>query len=153
MGTPTPRPLMAALARALEKAVMSPDDRSAVVRSMAPYAFAHEAILHLFDHSSDLMGICGVDGKFRHVNRAFLDAFGWSFEELTTRPLFEFVHPDDLEITRSKMEKLLAGLDVVRFENRWKSKDGRWKRVSWICPAPPEGGKDLFSLARVVGDA
>jgi len=45
MGRPAPRPLMDALARALEKAVMSPDDRAMVVKAMAPYAFAHEAIL------------------------------------------------------------------------------------------------------------
>ena len=153
MGTPAPRPLMDALTRALDKAALSPDDRAMILKAMAPYAFAHEAILSLFDQSADLMGICGVDGTFRHVNRAFVEAFGWSFEELTSRPLFRFVHPDDLEITRGKLEKLKAGFDVVRFENRWKSRDGRWQRVSWICPAPPEGGKDLFSLARVVGEA
>lgn len=141
---------MEALNKALDKVAISPDDRAQLVKAMVPYEYAQEAILGLFNHVSDLMGICGVDGRFRHVNRAFIEAFGWSFEELTTRPLFEFVHPNDLEITRSKLEKLRQGLDVVSFENRWKAKDGSWKRVTWICPAPPEGNKDLFALARVV---
>jgi PAS domain S-box-containing protein len=148
-----PRPLMEALNKALDKVAISADHRNVIVKALVPYSYAHEAILGLFNHASDLMGICGVDGRFRHVNTAFEAAMGWSFEELTTRPFFDFVHPNDLEITRSKMEKLRAGLDVVRFENRWKTRSGEWKRLSWICPAPPEGNKDLFALARIIPDA
>ena len=150
MGTPRPKPLLDALTKALEKIGVSPDHKNDVLKAMVPYAFAHDALLRLFDQASDLFGISGVDGRFRHVNKAFVDALGHSAEELTTRPLFDFVHPGDVEITRSKLEKLRAGLDVVRFENRWKAKDGGWKRLSWICPAPPEGNKDLFALARII---
>lgn len=150
---PSPRPLLEALQKAIDKVPLTLEHKSVLLKAMAPYAYAQDAFFRLFDHSDDLMVICGVDGTFRHVNKAFLDTFGYDRKELTSRPLFDFVHPNDVEITRSKMEKLKSGLDVVHFENRWKTKSGAWKRVKWICPAPPAGAKDLFSLAKVVGDA
>ena len=150
MGTPRPRPLVDALNRALDKVAISADHRNVLLKALIPYSYAQDALLRLFDHCSDLMGICDVEGRFRHVNRAFIETLGHDAEEITSRPIFDFIHPADHDITRSKLEKLLAGLDVVRFENRWKTKGGAWKRLSWICPAPPEGNKDLFALARVV---
>ena len=150
MGTPRPKPLLEALTGALERISVSPDHKTGVLKAMTPYAFAHEALLRLLDHASDLFCISGVDGRLRHVNKAFQNALGYTSEELTSRPLLDFVHPNDVEITRSKIEKLRAGLDVVRFENRWKAKDETWKRFSWTCPAPPEGNNDLFALARIV---
>ena len=148
----TPRPFLVALQRALEETPLSAGDRTEVVKALVPYAYAYEALVQLFEQSSELLVLSGVDGRFRRVNPAFERALGYSAEELTSRAFFDFVHPGDLEITRSKLEKLKAGLDVLRFENRWKAKDGSWVRLAWTCPAPPEGNRELIALARVVPD-
>ena len=144
--------MLETLKRALEKTPLGPDHRNAVLKAMTPHGYASDALLRLFDLSSDLLVIAGFDGRFRRVNPAFARALGRTAEALTSTSFFDFLHPNDVEITRSKLEKLKAGLDVVRFENRWKAQDGTWRRLSWICPAPPEGTKDLFALATVVPD-
>jgi PAS domain S-box-containing protein len=148
----TPRPFLVALQRALERTPLPAGDRAEVVKALVPYAYAYEALVQLFEQSSELLVLSGVDGRFRRVNPAFERALGWTAEELTSRAFFDFVHPADLEITRSKLEKLKAGLDVLRFENRYKAKDGSWVRLAWTCPAPPEGNKELIALARVVAE-
>lgn len=147
-----PRPFLIALQRALEKTPLSQDDRNDVAKAMVPYAYAYEALVQLFEQSSELLALAGVDGRFRRVNPAFERALGWTAEELTSRAFFDFVHPADLEITRSKLEKLKAGLDVLRFENRYQAKDGSWVRLAWTCPAPPVGNREIIAMARVVAD-
>lgn len=148
----TPRPFLEALRLALEKKPMAPDDRTYVLKKMVPYAYAVDALLRLFDHADALLVVADLDGRIRRVNPAFTRALGHAPEDLNGKPLLDFVHPSDKPITLSKFEKLGSGLDVLRFENRWRTADGGWLRLSWMCPAPPEGTTELFAMARLAAD-
>lgn len=150
--TPTPAiPLLEALQGALRKTSLSPEDQTPILKAVMPHAHWYEGLEKLLHLSNDLICIASKDGHFRWVNDTFPRILGFSRQELLSRPFFDFVHPDDVEITRTKLDKLRSGLDVVRFENRYRTKEGGWRKLEWICPAPPAKSDELFAVARDVG--
>lgn len=84
-----------------------------------------------FNLSLDLLCVAGTDGYFKRVNPAFTRTLGYSEVEMMSRPLTDFIHPDDLGPTRSELATLGTGLATVHFENRYRCKDGSWKWLSW----------------------
>lgn len=84
-----------------------------------------------FELSLDLFCVADASGRFTHVNPAFERVLGHSAQELTARPFFDFVHPDDLEQTRREMLRIIAGEPVLDFSNRYRCKDGSYRVLSW----------------------
>src|ERR1700760_4268487 len=52
-------------------------------------------IARLFEMTSDLLATISLDGRFTLLNPAWERALGWTREELQSRPVADFVHPDD----------------------------------------------------------
>ncbi|NUO54345.1 MAG: PAS domain-containing protein, partial [Polyangiaceae bacterium] len=94
-----------------------------------------------FDLSVDLLCVVGMDGHFRRINSAWEDVLGFSLAELKSRFVVEFIHPDDRGRTRELAGQLREGLDVVRFENRYLTKDGGHRWIAWTCRATNENGE------------
>ncbi len=94
----------------------------------------------LADLSLDILTISGLEGRFLWVNAAAERVLGWTVAELTAKPYFEFLHPDDVERTMAGLGGVLHGETVLDFENRYQHKDGSYRRLSWRCgPASPDG--------------
>ncbi|GAB4516250.1 MAG: hypothetical protein OHK0046_21260 [Anaerolineae bacterium] len=103
-----------------------------VVRDVTEAKAAEEERNRLFTSSIDLLGSAGFDGYFKELNPAWESTLGWTMEELMTKPYIDFVHPDDVEATnREANEQLAAGFKTLSFENRYKTKDGQWRWLSW----------------------
>lgn len=100
-----------------------------------------------FKLSLDMMAITGLDGYFREVNPAWTRVLGWTEEELKARPVFDLLHPDDLEATQQARERLAEGVPLLELENRYRCKDGRYRWFSWRSVARPEEGT-VFAVAR-----
>ena len=62
-----------------------------------------------FEFSNEMLCVADMQGKFIRVNKAWTKTLGWSVEELTSRPYFNFIHPDDLEVTRREAPDAYAG--------------------------------------------
>jgi PAS domain S-box-containing protein len=90
-----------------------------------------EELNNFFMYSPELIGIAGPDGYFIEVNPAFTKLLGYSKEEILSKPFTEFVHPDDLIDTLKKFQENKKGSRTISFENRYKTKDGKWKWISW----------------------
>jgi PAS domain S-box-containing protein len=91
-----------------------------------------EQYFNLFATSSELMCIAGTDGYFKRVNPSFSRILGYSEEELLSRPLAEFVHPEDRQKTRDRIERHLLGAGLtLNYENRYCAKDGTVHWLSW----------------------
>lgn len=88
--------------------------------------------------SSDLMDVCNADGRLLAVNRAWTQLLGWSEEELLASNFLDLVHPDDVQPTLGEMSRLDTGITTLRFENRFRARDGSYRRISWTA-APEEG--------------
>ena len=57
----------------------------------------HARIPRLFEMTSDLLATISMDGRFTLLNPAWEQLLGWSRDELQSRPVADFVHPDDAE--------------------------------------------------------
>jgi len=101
-----------------------------------------------FDLSMDLLCIAGGDGYFKRLNPAWERALGFSREELCSKPFIQFIHPDDRARTQDVMEKLLRGQPAINFENRYRCRDGSYRWLTWITPAPEEEPPMFYAAAR-----
>lgn len=101
----------------------------------------------IFNHAMDMLCIAGFDGYFKVLNPAWEKTLGWSTEELLSKPWLEFVHPDDKESTTEIKEVLVDGKPAYQFTNRYVTKDGSTKWLSWNSfPYPEEN--IMFGVAR-----
>ena len=112
---------------------------------LAPPMEAEEAE-RIFDLAPDMLAVAGIDGYFKRLNRAWEETLGYSREELLSRPLFNFIHPDDHESTMEEIKAQVAGKATIHFENRYQCKDGSYRLLSWRA-TPSEDGL-LYSAAR-----
>ena len=103
-----------------------------------------------FDMSLDLLCIADTKGFFRALNPAFEQTLGFTTAELLRTPFMELVHIDDREATQLEIEKLSHGFPTVSFVNRFRTKDGDYRQLSWTS-APADDGY-LYAVARDVTD-
>ena len=100
----------------------------------APASFdppIEEGLREFFDQSLNLVCIAGTDGYFKYVNPAWEIAFGYSRDELLSRPYLEFVHPEDRQETFDQAAHIASGKSTVSFENRYRCKDGSYRWLMW----------------------
>ena len=88
--------------------------------------------------STDLMLVARFDATITAVNPAWTTLFGWAEDELLLRPFLDLVHPDDIERTLAAAGDLSDGRRILRFENRYRAKDGTYRWLSWT--AVPNSG-------------
>jgi PAS domain S-box-containing protein len=100
-----------------------------------------------FSMSIDMLCIADFSGYFRKLNPAWERVLGFTREELQSRPMFEFVHPEDLERTRAQNLQVRAGGQALSFENRYRCKDGSYRWLLWNARSDPDN-QLIYSLAR-----
>ena len=75
---------------------------------------------------------------------------GWSVEEFLATPYLDLIHADDRTATRAEVERQMRdGQPVMNFENRYRHKDGTWRRLSWRS-APDLASGLMYATARDV---
>ena len=84
-------------------------------------------------------------GNFARVNPAWSTVLGWPESELVGASFQDYLHPDDLAPSWAAFDKVMRGEPVLNFENRYRTRDGSYRWLSWV--AVPENGR-LFSTAR-----
>jgi PAS domain S-box-containing protein len=94
-----------------------------------------------FDLSLDLLAIANFDGYFLRLNPAWEQTLGFTNAELMAQPYLDLVHPDDLAATLAAAAGLSAGQMAIRFENRYRCKDGSYRWLSWS--SRPYDDRDL----------
>ncbi|MDP8910082.1 MAG: HD domain-containing protein [Chloroflexota bacterium] len=81
--------------------------------------------------SLDLMATASFEGYFTRLNDSWERTLGWSSDELRSRPLIDFVHPDDRERTLTEVANVSAGHNTVSFRNRYRARDGSYRWLEW----------------------
>src|SRR5687767_4371954 len=100
-----------------------------------------------FDLSIDMLTIAHFSGYFKRLNPAWERTLGFTRQELQSKPMFEFVHPEDREHTLAQNRKVRSGAQALAFENRYLCKDGSYKWLLWNATADVEH-ELIYSLAR-----
>ena len=103
----------------------------------------------LFENSADLLCVTDMAGNLLQVNPAWTKVLGWTAEELTGRPYLDFVHPDDRRTTAGVAQALTEGREAVGFSNRYRSRDGSYRRLSWKS-VPFQADRVVVAVARDV---
>ena len=100
-----------------------------------------------FTLSIDMLCIAHFSGYFKRLNPAWEKTLGFSREELQSKPMFEFVHPEDRERTLDQNRRVRSGGQALAFENRYLCKDGSYKWLLWNATADVDH-ELIYSVAR-----
>ena len=85
----------------------------------------------IFDTSLDLILVVSRRGDFLRVSPSSLAIIGHQPDEMIGRSAKEFVHADDLEITRNNMRQARRGRFPRMFECRYIHKNGHAVPLAW----------------------
>jgi diguanylate cyclase (GGDEF)-like protein/PAS domain S-box-containing protein len=107
-------------------------------------------IARLFEMTSDLLATISRDGRFTLLNPAWEQLLGWTREELQSRPIEYFMHPEDVAQT---LALLVAGNErpaqLEHFTNRYRHRDGSWRWLMWSTRCD---GDTWYAAAKDVTD-
>lgn len=95
--------------------------------------------------SQDLLGVADSQGNWKSINPAWTRLLGWEPDEILGRPSEWLLHPEDIERTAAQVARLAEGQWTNRFENRFRTKDGQYRHLSWT--AVPYAN-ELYTVAR-----
>jgi PAS domain S-box-containing protein len=101
----------------------------------------------IWNASQDLLLVADLEGKYLSVNPAWTVSLGWSEHDLLGKTSQWLLHPDDRQRTLAEIGHLAAGRRTLRFENRFRHKDGSYRWMSW--KAVPDQGR-IYAMARDV---
>jgi PAS domain S-box-containing protein len=100
-----------------------------------------------FTLSLDLLAIASFDDYFIQLNPIWATTLGFDVEELKSKCLIEFVHPEDRAATTERLTCLKLGSAPVYFENRYRCRDGSFRWLGWTA-APFPAEQLLYIFAR-----
>ncbi|NEW80416.1 MAG: PAS domain S-box protein, partial [Gelidibacter sp.] len=99
-----------------------------------------EQFFNFFKLSPDMMVIADPYGAFKAVNPATTELFGYSEEELISKPFIDFVHPNDKLSTLDEMARQIKLGSSLNFENSYLSKNDGYLLLSWRAHYSKEEG-------------
>ena len=108
---------------------------------------ASQELEQFFETSLDLLCFVGFDGYFKRVNPAWEHVLGFTAKELLEEPFQKFIHGNDRKATSSQYKKILGGAKTICFENRYRCKNGSYKRIQWNA-TPLDGAQLIHAVGR-----
>jgi diguanylate cyclase (GGDEF)-like protein/PAS domain S-box-containing protein len=81
----------------------------------------------------DTVFVVDRDNQIVFVSDACEALLGYRADELTGTPITDYMHPDDLAITRASIVRVMNGQPHVDFRNRYIRKDGGIVHILWAA--------------------
>ncbi len=100
-----------------------------------------------FALSLDLFGTASFTGYLEEVNPAWEETLGYPATELISRPILDFIHPEDRERTAAETERMVEGAESASYRNRFKRADGEYRWLEWAI-RPFAAEQRLYMTAR-----
>jgi diguanylate cyclase (GGDEF)-like protein/PAS domain S-box-containing protein len=114
-----------------------------------PHVGSADEVRKLFEMTSDLLATISLDGRFTLLNPAWEQLLGWPADELSSLPVADLVHPEDVEL----LGPLRAGrgqpTEVESFTARCRHRDGSWR---WLLWSARRDGETWYAAAKDVTD-
>lgn len=87
-----------------------------------------------FKLSLDMLGVIDFDGTVRQINPAIERVLGFKPSDVIGTHFFDYVHKEDIGPTlKIVTDKLLNGEPITYFENRFRTRSGDFKWLSWTA--------------------
>jgi PAS domain S-box-containing protein len=118
-----------------------------VLRDVTSHTETETELERLFNLSGDMLGVLDFDSIFLKLNPAWVDALGYGAEEMMGASLLDFVHEADQAALLYEMQKLAGGERTALFENRFRTKNGSYRWLSWSA-APYTDTQRIYFSAR-----
>ena len=127
-----------------------PENIERMKKMIESYALLQREVGAFFAMSLDLCCIADASTMtFTRLNPRWEVELGWTEEELMSKPYTEFVHPDDRDATSSASSKLVDGINIVSFVNRYEIKGGGLAHLEWTSTMDEPSGM-VFATARIL---
>ena len=146
-----PKTLNAAQKKALESLARSVVSNLMLRKKLEEEKVARAELDKFFELSEDFLCIANDKGYFERVSPGSYQTLGYSEKDLLSRPFFDFIHEDDLELTKKEIEKISSGSSTIKFENRFRRIDGDIVWLSWSASPDMVTGK-IYAIARNITD-
>ncbi len=105
----------------------------------------------LLNIGQELLCLADRRGVLHLASPSFARVTGYSPPDLVGRGFFEFVKAEDHAKTHQCFSQVEKGQAVQRFENRWCTRDGRQRIISWDL-SPPDSDGMIFASGWDVTD-
>ncbi len=99
----------------------------------------------LWNIALDPFLIADSEGIWIAASPAWTEILGWDNAELIGRTSEWMEHPDDRSATRDEVSALANGEPTLRFENRFRTRDGSYRRFAWTAVSE---GDLMYCVAR-----
>nr|WP_262890670.1 PAS domain S-box protein [Rufibacter sediminis] len=86
----------------------------------------------MVQYGSDMIGLLNQAGEYLHVEGAVTRWLGYAPEQMTGRVAFDFIHPEDVHLATSALERVISEKLVQVPDLRFKTSDGAWKWIEAI---------------------
>jgi PAS domain S-box-containing protein len=103
---------------------------------------SEERLRAVFSQAAVGIAIADLDGRFQEANQKFCEILGYPLDDLRGRTFLEITFPDDIEPTRTQVQRLLDGvIPSYSLVKRYVRKDGKpvWSSTS-VTLLRQEGG-------------
>lgn len=109
--------------------------------------FEEKLLTKALELSQDLICVLRFDGKFTRTNKTFKDILGYTKEELSEKPMMDYIHPEDVAPTLEEIQALVAGKPTSQFRHRIKNNSGQYLTFSWTASSD-QRNKWIFAIGR-----
>ena len=82
----------------------------------------------MIENSADIISILSIDGTVQYISPSVERILGYKIEELIGRKIFDFLHPDDINIVVAALTPGTPAEEIgPSLELRLRHKDGSWR--------------------------
>ncbi|HET9485944.1 MAG TPA: PAS domain S-box protein [Chryseosolibacter sp.] len=96
-----------------------------------------EENLRFFNNPVNLNAVADFNGYLQRISPSWSRVLGWSEQELKSKPVMDFIHPDDVDTTREALRYISKTGKVHTFENRFACNDGTYRWLLWGTASDP----------------
>jgi diguanylate cyclase (GGDEF)-like protein/PAS domain S-box-containing protein len=114
---------------------------------------SEERFRSAFNYAPIGIALVTASGKWQKVNHALCEILGFDSDEFLERDFQSMIHPEDLEITQSKINALLSGqISNCQLEKRYVNKSGHTVWASWSVSADRDTKAENVNLIFQIQD-
>jgi PAS domain S-box-containing protein len=91
---------------------------------------SEQRLLDITENMFDMVAIADMEGRYEYINRSHFKILGYEPKAVLGKPMYDFIHPEDLQIVAEKIATSLSDLEDFKgelAEVRIRAADGSYR--------------------------